>query len=132
MGFLRMQQSNFGGAISFLTQAEENGYKDRAVEDALVTSRFWYTMGEASQAFDENQFDVASAKYKAALVMRPRSQEALNGLAGLLTKEQQYTAAAGVYEQLLKVQPSSDCFWPMRATVKTRRRLLFPAASRLR
>jgi tetratricopeptide (TPR) repeat protein len=111
MGFLRMQQSNFGGAISFLTQAEENGYKDRAVEDALVTSRFWYTMGEASQAFDENQFDVASAKYKAALVMRPRSQEALNGLAGLLTKEQQYTAAAGVYEQLLKVQPSSPDAW---------------------
>jgi tetratricopeptide (TPR) repeat protein len=111
LGFLRMQQSNFGGAISYLTQAEQNGYKDRAVEDALATSRFWYTMGEASQAFDENQFDVAAAKYKAALGMRPRSPEALNGLAGLYVKQAQYTAAAGVYDELLKVQPGSAATW---------------------
>jgi tetratricopeptide (TPR) repeat protein len=32
MGFLRMQQNNFGGAISFLSQAEANGYKARSVE----------------------------------------------------------------------------------------------------
>jgi tetratricopeptide (TPR) repeat protein len=111
MGFLRMQESNFGGAISYLTQAEQNGYKVAAVEKALSDSRFWYTMGEASQAFDENQLDVAKAKYQAALAMRPRSPEALNGLAGLLTKEQQYTSAAGVYEQLLKVQPGNAAAW---------------------
>jgi tetratricopeptide (TPR) repeat protein len=111
MGFLRMQQSNFGGAISFLSQALQNGYKDRAVEDALATSRFWYTMGEASQAFDENQFDVATQKYKAALAMRPRSPEALNGLAGLYVKQAQYTAAAGIYDELIKVQPGSQTAW---------------------
>ena len=92
MGFLRMQQNNFGGAVSYLSQAEPNGFKATAVENALATSRFWYVMGEASQAFNENQFDVASQKYREALVMRPRSPEALNGLAGLLTKQQQYTA----------------------------------------
>src|SRR3954469_8675178 len=54
MGFLRMQQNNFAGAISYFTQAEQNGYKDRTVENALQASRFWYTMGEASQAFDGN------------------------------------------------------------------------------
>ena len=111
MGFLRMQQSNFGGAISYLTQAEQNGYKARAVEDGLVTSRFWYTMGEASQAVDDNQMDVAAAKYRAALAMRPRSPEALNGLAGLYVKAQQYPAAAGVYEQMLKIQPHSPDVW---------------------
>jgi tetratricopeptide (TPR) repeat protein len=111
MGFLRMQQSNFGGAISYLTQAEENGYKAKTVEDALVASRFWYTMGEASQAFDENQLDVAAAKYRAALAIRPRSPEALVGMAGLLVKEQQYAAAAGFYEQLIKVQPGSTAGW---------------------
>ena len=111
MGFLRMQQNNFGGAISYLTQAEQNGYKDPAVSAALVTSRFWYTMGEASQAFDENQMEVAAAKYKAALAMRPRSVEALNGMAGLLVKEQQFTAAAAMYEDLIKVQPGSVAAW---------------------
>ena len=111
MGFLRMQQSNFGGAISYLEQAESNGYKAAAVESALITSRFWYTMGEASQAFDDNQLDLAMAKYQAALAMRPRSPEALNGLAGILVKNQQYPPAAGIYEQLVKIQPRSLDAW---------------------
>ena len=107
MGFLRMQQGNFGGAIGYLTQAGQNGYKDKTVEDGLAASRFWYTMGEATQAFDENRVDEAAAKFRAALAARPRSPEALIGLAGLLTKERQYAAAAQTYEQLLKVQPGS-------------------------
>jgi tetratricopeptide (TPR) repeat protein len=111
MGFLRMQQTNFGGAISFLAQAESNGYRAKTVEDALATSRFWFVMGEASQAFNENQFDVALAKYRQALSMRPRSPEALNGLAGLLTKQQQFIEAASVYEQLVKMLPASADGW---------------------
>jgi tetratricopeptide (TPR) repeat protein len=111
MGFLRMQQKNFGGAISYLTQAEQNGYKSKVVADALVTSRFWYTMGEATQAFDDNQLDLAASKYRAALAMRPRSPDALIGLAGALTKQQQYAAAAGVYGDLIKVQPGSPDAW---------------------
>ncbi len=111
LGFLRMQQNNFGGAISYLTQAEQNGYTAPIVESALATSRFWYTMGEASQAFDENQLDVAAAKYRDALAMRPRSAEALNGLAGLMVKEQQFTQAVGIYQDLLKVEPRNNDAW---------------------
>jgi tetratricopeptide (TPR) repeat protein len=111
MGFLRMQQNNFGGAISYLTQAEENGYKAKPVEDGLAASRFWFKMGEATEALGQNQMDVATAKYKAALAMRPQSPEALNGLAGLLMKQQQYASAAGVYEQLVKVQPATVEAW---------------------
>ena len=111
MGFLCMQQKNFGGAISYLTQAEQNGYKERTVEDALATSRFWNTMAEATQAFEENKLDVAAARYNAALVLNPRSHEALNGLAGLLIKQKQYPAAAGVYLQLIKVQPDNIDGW---------------------
>jgi len=111
MGFLRMQQKDFGGAISYLTEAEQDGYKARTVENALATSRFWFTMAEATQAFDENQLAIAEAKYKAALEMNARSPEALNGLAGLLTKEQKYPQAAGVYEQLIKVQPGNLDGW---------------------
>ncbi|HEY1984322.1 MAG TPA: cellulose synthase subunit BcsC-related outer membrane protein [Terracidiphilus sp.] len=111
MGFLRMQQNNFAGAISYLTQAEQNGFKNSTVENALETSRFWYTMGEASQAFNENQMDLAAAKYSEALKMRPRSREALSGLAGLLMKQQQYSEAAGMYAELLKTDPRSADAW---------------------
>uniref|UniRef100_E6QIZ1 Cellulose synthase operon C C-terminal domain-containing protein n=1 Tax=mine drainage metagenome TaxID=410659 RepID=E6QIZ1_9ZZZZ len=111
MGFLRMQQSNFGGAVSYLTQAEENGYKTASVTRALATSRFWYTMGEASDAIKANELDLAQEKYLAALAMRPKSPEALNGLAGLYLKEQKYPAAASTYQTLLKLQPRSNDAW---------------------
>jgi len=111
MGFLRMQQKNFGAAIAYLNQAEQDGLKDRTVEDALQTSRFWYTMGEASQAFDANHFDVAEAKYRQALVMKPGSPDALSGLAGLYMKDKQYANAADVYQALLRVQPEGADSW---------------------
>jgi len=111
MGFLRMQQSNFGDAISYLSQAQQNGFGDRSVVEGLATSRFWYTMGQASLSMDVNQLDVAAEKYKAALEMRPRSPEALNGLAGVYTRSQQYSAAADLYSQILKVQPASADAW---------------------
>jgi tetratricopeptide (TPR) repeat protein len=111
MGFLRMQQKNFAGAISFLTQAEENGFKDPSVTRALATSRFWYTMTEAAQAVDEARYDVAQTRYKQALELNPHSPEALNGLAGLQIKLQQYQAAAEIYEQLVRVQPGNADGW---------------------
>ena len=111
MGFLRMQQNNFGGAVSYLTQAEQNGFRDKSVTDALTTSRFWFTMGEASQAVDENQLELAASKYNQALSMRAGSPEALNGLAGLYVKEEQYSHAAEVYSRLLKAQPKSADAW---------------------
>src|SRR3954447_9771707 len=111
MGFLRMQQNNFAGAISYFTQAEQNGYKDRTVENALQTSRFWYTMGEATQAFNENEMETAAAKHKEALAMRPRSHEALSGLAGLYMKQQQYAQAAAAYQDLLKIEPQNGDAW---------------------
>jgi tetratricopeptide (TPR) repeat protein len=111
MGFLRMRQQDFASAITYFTQAEQNGYRPKIVEDALATSRFWLIMGEATQAFSQNQFDVADAKFRAALAIDPRSTPALNGLAGLYIKEQQYTTAASVYQLLIKVQPTSFDGW---------------------
>jgi tetratricopeptide (TPR) repeat protein len=111
MGFLRMQQNNFGEAITYLVRAEQNGFRDHSVVEGLATSRFWYTMGEASLSFDVNQLDVAAEKYKAALEMRPRSPEALNGLAGVYSKNQQWAEAADLYTQMLKVQPGNQDAW---------------------
>lgn len=111
MGFLRMQQNNFAGAISYLTQAEENGFRQRMVENALKTSRFWFTMSEANDALKNNQLELAAQKYQEAIAQRPTSPEALNGLAGLFTREQQYDKAAQVYEQLLKTSPRDPDAW---------------------
>ena len=37
-----------------------------ATSRGLVTSRFWYMMGEATEAFNQNQIETAPAKYKEA------------------------------------------------------------------
>ena len=111
MGFLRMQQKRFGDALTYFTQAEQNGYRAKIVDDALANSRFWNTMSEAAQAVNQNQFDVAAAKYRAAALLNPHSADALNGLAGVYLQQKQYMAAASVYEQLITLQPASFDGW---------------------
>jgi tetratricopeptide (TPR) repeat protein len=111
MGFLRMRQQNFGDAITWFTRAEQHGYKAETVENALAASRFWQAMGEAKQAFGQNQLEVAAVRYRAALGMNPRSPEALNGLAGVYIRQQQFLVAADVYRQLLRLQPASLDGW---------------------
>ncbi len=111
LGYIRMQQSNFGAAISFLDQAKQNGAKDAGLDPALATARFWFTMGEASTALNENDLTTAEQQYQAALAMRPNSPEALEGLGGTFLKAQQSEAATQVFEQLVKLKANSPGGW---------------------
>ena len=111
MGYVRMQQSNFGAAVSYFTQANANGYHSAAVSSALATSRFWYTMSEAADAAKANETDLAEERYRAALAMRPQSPDALSGLAGLYLKEQRYATAINTYQTLLRRRSTSADNW---------------------
>jgi tetratricopeptide (TPR) repeat protein len=111
MGFLRMRQQDFSGAVSYLEQAQANGYKDKSVQDALADSRFWLAMADAAQAVRGNQYALAESNYRQALTMKPLSPEALSGLAGLLMRKEQYEQAADVYEQLLGVRSNDAEAW---------------------
>ncbi|MHB8888343.1 MAG: cellulose synthase subunit BcsC-related outer membrane protein [Acidobacteriaceae bacterium] len=111
MGYVRMNQGNFGGAISYLEQARQDGAKDPGVDKALATSRFWYTMGDASAALNENDVQTAEKQYRAALAMQPDRPEALEGLAGTLLKEQRPAEAVDVYQHYLRVKPNDAAAW---------------------
>ena len=111
MGYVRMQQANFGGAISFLEQAKQDGARDSGLESALENARFYYVMGEGSVALNENDLTTAEQKYQAALAMRPNSTEALEGLGGTLLKARQSEAAIEVFERYVKVKPSASAAW---------------------
>jgi tetratricopeptide (TPR) repeat protein len=111
MGFLRMQQKNFADAINYFTRAVQNGFKERVVEDAMAAAHFWNVMADATEAMKGNRLDIAGAMFQEALGIRPHSPEALNGLAGTLTKQQQYAQAALIYDQLTRVQPDSTDGW---------------------
>lgn len=111
MGYIRMQQANFGGAINFLAQAKQDGSKDKGLEPALETSRFWYTMGEGAAALNENDLPAAEKQYRAALGLRPTSIEALEALGGTLLRAQQFQAAAPYFGQFAKLQPTASHAW---------------------
>ncbi len=111
MGYVRMQQSNFGGAISFLEQAKQYGARDAGLDTALETARFWFTMGEGSVALNENDLTTAEQKYQTALAMRPNSTEALEGLGGTLLKAQQPEAAIQIFDRYVKAKPTSTAAW---------------------
>lgn len=111
MGYVRMQQSNFGGAISYLEQAQQGGLKDPSVEKALSDSRFYYTMQTATAALNQNDLKTAQAQFQSALNMRPNDPTALEGLGGTLLKGQQPQAALPVYTQFLKAAPGDRAAW---------------------
>ncbi len=111
MGYVRMQQSNFGGAISFLEQAKTNGARDAGLDSALESAHFYMVMSQGSTALNENDLTTAEQQYRAALVMRPTSTEALEGLGGTLLKAQQPQAAIEVYDRYVKVKPTSTAAW---------------------
>ncbi len=111
MGYVRMQQSNFGSAISFLEQARQDGSRDPGVNTALETAHFYGTLGEASAALNENDLTTAEQQYRAALALRANSPEALEGLGGTLLKAQQPEAAIDIFERYAKVKSSSSAAW---------------------
>ena len=111
MGYVRMQQRNFGGAISFLAQAQQDGSKDKGLEEALATSRFWYTMGEGAAALRENDLPAAEKQYRLALGMKPHSPEALEGLGGTLLKAQQPGPAIPYLAESVRLKPTVAHAW---------------------
>ncbi len=111
MGYLRMQQSNFGGAISYLVQAKQDGGAGKGVDTALETSRFYYAMAEGAVALNDNDLPGAEKQYRAALAMRPASPEALEGLGGTLLRAEQPEKALPYFQQFVKVKPSAAHAW---------------------
>ncbi len=111
MGYVRMQQGNFLGAISFLERAKHGDSEDKGVIAALDTSRFWFIMGEGEAALNSNDLTTAEKLYRSALDLRPSSPEALEGLGGTLLKAQQPAPAIRLFERAVAAQPASTEAW---------------------
>ncbi len=111
MGYVRMEQANFGGAISFLEQAEQEGAHDPGVRKALLDSRFYFTMQEGTAALHANDLATAQFEFHSALQMRPGSPEATLGLGGTLLKGQHAGAAIAVFEPYTRARPDDIAGW---------------------
>ncbi len=111
LGFVRMKQSNFDEAAKDFEQAEQNGMKIPLIAQSLATARYWNAMQLGTQALTANRLDEAVQQYKAALALRPGSEDALTGEAGAYMRMQQPDLAVPLYQQLLRKQPRSAAWW---------------------
>jgi tetratricopeptide (TPR) repeat protein len=111
MGYVRMQQGNFSGAIGFLEQARQGNPNDKGLASALDTARFWFVMGEGQRALNDNDLTTAEKRYQAAVDLRPTSPDALEGLAGTLAKAQQPAAAMPLFERAIAADATSALGW---------------------
>jgi tetratricopeptide (TPR) repeat protein len=111
MGYIRMQQANFAGALNFLLQARQDGSKDPGLNAAIATSQFWNTMADGASSLNENDLAGAEREYRQALAMRPESPEALEALGGTLLRAQQPEAAAPYFVAFIKVRPTAAHAW---------------------
>ncbi len=111
MGFVRLQQANFLGAISFLEQAKQKDPTDRTVAAALDTARFWSIVAEGQSALNSNDLVAAEKNYHSALALRPDSPEALVGLGNALLKAKQAKQAIPLFEKAVAAQPDSVDGW---------------------
>jgi tetratricopeptide (TPR) repeat protein len=111
IGYVRMQQGNFAGAIGFLEQAKQYNDKDKGLASALDTARFWFVMGEGQRALNANDLTTAEKLYRAALELRPNSIDALEGLGGTLIKARQPGPAIPLFQRAVAADPASVPGW---------------------
>ena len=111
MGYVRMQQSNFAGAMSFFAQATQSGAHDSSLDAALESARFSSLMADGSTALNANDLTTAEQRYRSALAMHPANPEALSGLGETLLKARQSEAAIAVYERYVQAKPTAPDAW---------------------
>jgi tetratricopeptide (TPR) repeat protein len=111
MGYVRMQQSNFSGAVSYLEQSKQNGARDKALDDALESCQFYSVTNHGSTALNEGDLTAAEQQYRAGLVLRPSSADALEGLGSTLLKAQQPAPATEIYQRFIDVKPAAPAAW---------------------
>lgn len=107
MGFVRMKQEDFNGALDFFQRARAAGASSAAIRQAIETARFWKVMKDASAAVAAGKLDDAVSYYQQAAALRPKSVEALNGLAGARMQRGEYLEASQLYRRYLAVQPKN-------------------------
>ncbi len=102
VGFVRMKQEDFAGALKSFETAVVLAPGNRVLRDAVKEARFWNSMQQGSAALKESRGEDAVNVFKKAFSERPNDQNAMQGYAGALMVNGDYSAAVPVLERLVK------------------------------
>jgi len=109
MGYVYMKQQNFAKAADYLERARAVGA--RGLDSAIATSHFWEKMTQAGNELQSGNTETAIETYREALLLKPSSPEALEGLAGALMQAGNTAEAVDVFERAVNVAPDSETAW---------------------
>jgi len=112
LGFVRMKQQRFAEAVDLLEAASAlSPQKDKNLQQALETARFWKNMQEGAAFLEQDRFEQASASFHQALLQRPDNPDAIRGIAGTLMKEGEFSEAAPMYRKLIDKNSADKDAW---------------------
>ena len=112
MGFVRLKQEDFGGAIEYFEKAKLASPTEASkVASFLATAHFWNVMRAGNTALTANQPELARGFFQQALKLRPDNLEALQGYAGALIASGNPGSAVTIYKRMAEVSPANATAW---------------------
>ncbi len=107
MGYVRLDQKRFSEALSLFDHARALAPQRQDVRDGYDAARFWLAIERGAAAQQQNQRDAAIMAYKEALILRPKDNGALLGMANGLVGERRFAEAAPSFQQVLNQAPNN-------------------------
>ena len=111
MGFVRMQQRNFLGAVTFFERAKQKRPRDKSIATALDTARFWFIVDEGQHSLSAGDVDTAEKRFRSALQLRPDAAEPLAGLGDTLLRQGNAQQALPIFERVVTAKPELPQGW---------------------
>ena len=112
LGFVRMKQEDFASAITYLEKAKALAPDEaRKLDTSIQAAKFWNYLQQGSKALADNQINEAEHNFREALNLRPKSLDALRGLAGTRMKAGDAAAAVSLYMQMTTQAPNDADAW---------------------
>lgn len=96
LGYVAMKKEEFASAVEYFEVAKAAAPDNKAVKDALDTSRFFLYQQSGTRAMNAGELARAKGDFQEALTLRPSDLGALLGLGGTLMKSSIMRAPRGV------------------------------------
>jgi predicted Zn-dependent protease len=111
LGYIAMKREDFAGAAEYFEVASAAAPKDKQVQTALESARFFLHVQTGTKALTDNDTARAKSEFEQAVALRPNDLIAVRGLAGSELKLGDKAATLPLFERLTKAEPSSAPNW---------------------
>jgi tetratricopeptide (TPR) repeat protein len=111
LGYVRMRQQDFDGAVKEFGQAKDEGDRDPAVAQALLNSSFYRSMEAGRRGVQENNLAAGVNGYRSALAIKPENVDALIGLGGALLGMGRANEAISFLQHAVHLSANSEAAW---------------------